>query len=291
MAKGLYIGVDGKARKVKKIYTGINGKARKVKKGYIGIDGKARLFFSGEKKLSYYGTATALTTARAYLAAASIGDYAIFYGGYNGTIVSAKNQNMDIYNSSLVKVTNNSRGFIRNMAAASNSSYAMFGGGQKYDDEQGSEEAVSTVRAIDGNLTTTLTSFTNVAKKDLAATTVNDYVLFGGGYNGSRTIYATVDAYDTNLTKTTPTPLSQGRYGLAATTIGDYALFGGGSSSNYTEVYDTDLVKSTATPLSEARKYLAATTVGNYALFGGGCYDGNNKNSKVVDVYQVSESN
>ena len=32
MAKGLYIGVDGKARKVKKIYTGINGKARKVKK-------------------------------------------------------------------------------------------------------------------------------------------------------------------------------------------------------------------------------------------------------------------
>ena len=31
MAKGLYIGVDNKARKVKKIYIGVNGVAREVK--------------------------------------------------------------------------------------------------------------------------------------------------------------------------------------------------------------------------------------------------------------------
>lgn len=44
---GFYIGVDGKARKVKGAYIGIDGKARKIKKGYIGDEnGKARLCFT-----------------------------------------------------------------------------------------------------------------------------------------------------------------------------------------------------------------------------------------------------
>lgn len=41
-----YIGVNGKARKVKDIYIGVNGKARKVKKAYIGVNGKARLCYT-----------------------------------------------------------------------------------------------------------------------------------------------------------------------------------------------------------------------------------------------------
>ena len=40
---GFYIGVDGKARKIKGGYIGVDGKARKIKKGYIGVDGVARL--------------------------------------------------------------------------------------------------------------------------------------------------------------------------------------------------------------------------------------------------------
>ena len=44
MATGFYIGVDGKARKIKGGYIGIDGKARKIKKGYIGDEnGVARL--------------------------------------------------------------------------------------------------------------------------------------------------------------------------------------------------------------------------------------------------------
>lgn len=44
---GFYIGVDGKARKVKGGYIGIDGKARKIKKGYIGdASGVARLCWS-----------------------------------------------------------------------------------------------------------------------------------------------------------------------------------------------------------------------------------------------------
>lgn len=61
MAKGAFIGVDSKARKIKKMYIGVDGKARKVKKAYIGVDGKARLFWSGGA-----GKWVALTTANSY---------------------------------------------------------------------------------------------------------------------------------------------------------------------------------------------------------------------------------
>ena len=43
---GFYIGVDGKARKIKGGYIGVDGKARKIKKGYIGVNGVARLCWS-----------------------------------------------------------------------------------------------------------------------------------------------------------------------------------------------------------------------------------------------------
>lgn len=47
MAKGIYFGVNGVARKCKKMYFGVNGVARKVKKIYIGVNGVARLFYAG----------------------------------------------------------------------------------------------------------------------------------------------------------------------------------------------------------------------------------------------------
>ena len=53
MAKGAWIGVGGKARKIKNMYIGIDGKARKIKKAWIGVGGKARLFFSSDQVLTY----------------------------------------------------------------------------------------------------------------------------------------------------------------------------------------------------------------------------------------------
>ena len=46
MAKALYDGVNGIARKVKKKYDGVNGIARKVKKAYDGVNGIARQYWS-----------------------------------------------------------------------------------------------------------------------------------------------------------------------------------------------------------------------------------------------------
>lgn len=68
------------ARKVKKGYVGVDSKARKIKKAYIGVGGVARPCWSGGE-LSYYGTITPLSVARYYLAATTVGDYALFGGG------------------------------------------------------------------------------------------------------------------------------------------------------------------------------------------------------------------
>jgi len=74
------------------------------------------------------------------------------------------------------------------------------------------------------------------ARRNLAATSVGDYALFGGGYDGSYS--KVVDAYNTSLTRSTPTALSKARYNLAATSVGDYALFGGGDTGSYSKVVD-----------------------------------------------------
>lgn len=45
MAKGIYVGADNVARKVKKMYVGVDGIARRVKKAYIGVAGVARQYY------------------------------------------------------------------------------------------------------------------------------------------------------------------------------------------------------------------------------------------------------
>lgn len=53
----MFIGVDSKARKVKKVFTGVDGKARAVKKVYIGDEsGKARLVWQDFALPIYTGT-------------------------------------------------------------------------------------------------------------------------------------------------------------------------------------------------------------------------------------------
>ena len=76
----------------------------------------------------------------------------------------------------------------------------------------------------------------SVARRYLAATSVGNYALFGGGDADSYS--AVVNAYNTSLTMSTPTPLSQARRDLAATSVGDYALFGGGGATSRSAVVD-----------------------------------------------------
>ena len=80
MAKKMYVGVNGVARKITSAYVGVNNIARKITKGYVGVGGIARQFWPGGGVI-YYGTATALSQARQNLAATTVGNYGLFGGG------------------------------------------------------------------------------------------------------------------------------------------------------------------------------------------------------------------
>lgn len=227
MAKGAYVGVDGVAHKVKKIYTGVDNVARKVKKGYVGVGGVARPFFSAEAVLEYYGTITPLSLVKEALAATTVGNYAIFAGGKERNVTTDA---MDYYTNSLVKGTGDLRDAKSDLAATTVGDYAIFAGGYVNLAEQGWNISYS-VDTYDSSLTRRTGTILSQRRAYLAAATVGNHALFGGGDDS-------VDAYDTNLTRSTPTVLSGARRRLAATTVGDYALFGGGYGSSYKDTVD-----------------------------------------------------
>lgn len=272
--------------------TELKSVARRIKKAYIGIGGIARPCW-GSYKLEYYGTATSLWYGQTRLAATTVGDYALFGGGYNPT--NGYISKVDAYDKSLtVTYPSSFRNSRDSLAATTVGDYAIFGGGYKGAGISFSSE----VDIYDKSLTKITSSniaLLNTLKRDLAATTVGNYALFGGGYEmGTNADFSTssslVEAYDTSLTKTIPTALSLARALLAATTVGNYALFGGGSgASAIVDAYDTSLTRTLPTELSFARDDLAATTVGNYALFGGGSYFTNTFiATNKVDAYDTS---
>ena len=233
---------------------------------------------------------TELSQARSNLAATTVGNYALFGGGYSYSsgVGYYRYATVDAYDTTLTRTSPTALSQERSgLAATTVGNYALFGGGQS------SSSYSAVVDAYDTSLTRTTPTALSQVRSSLKATTVGNYALFGGGSGGGYN-YATVDAYDTTLTRTTPTALSQARSQLAATTVGNYALFGGGyfyfpgDSATYATVnaYDTTLTRTTPTALSQARYSLAATTVGNYALFGGG--ESSSSYSAVVDAYDTS---
>ena len=128
------------------------------------------------------------------------------------------------------------------------------------------------------------------ARTQLAATSVGDFALFGGGAESM----STIDAYNTTLTRSTPKTMYGGGYTLSATTVGNYALFAAGRYSDSlvgyeVDAYDSSLTRTTPTGLSQARTNAAATTVGNYALFGGGRTSSDASSVRAeVDAYNAS---
>ena len=222
-------------------------------------------------------------------AATTVGNYALFGGGLGH---SSYYYDVLAYSTNLTKTSapylSESR---HSLAATTVGNYALFGGGQK-----GAGSASDWLNTVDAynQILTKVTSPAPLSetKSQLAATTVGNYALFGGGYDREDT----VDAYNQASTKvTSPAPLSEGRDRLAATTVGNYALFGGGYGggsgvySSVVDAYDQTSTKVTSpAPLSEGRCDLAATTVGDYALFGGGDDDAlSTSYFNVVDAYDT----
>lgn len=255
------------------------GIARKVRKAYVGVGGVARPFWGGGE-LAYYGTATALRTARYKLAAATAGGYAIFAGG----TASSYDDTVDAYDASLTRTKpsyelSESKNVLY---GASVGKYALFGGGSN-------TGYTKTVEAYDSSLTRSQEANLSTAKSNLATVSTGSYALFGGGSAGS-SLYATVDAYNSSLTKSTPSPLSSGRQYLGAAMAGDYALFGGGfvtTANSTVDAYNPSLTRSTPSVLSATRYFIAAAAAGNCAVFAGGALTSSTF-SNVVDGYDSS---
>lgn len=237
--------------------------------------GYAAITFNNAPLMAKNTNVQDLQYSAADLAAAAVGDYAMFAGGFNS--VDRWSDTVNVYNSSLVKISSLNLTYkVSELAAATIADYALFGGGSNGD--------VKTLNAYDSNLMRWYPADLSVARRNLAAAAIaGEYALFGGGGNGNGAVYSTVDAYDSNLVHSTPTALSVSRRQLAAAAVGLHALFGGGydnsSVSTAVDAYDRSLVRSTPTALTEERFSLAAVAVGNYnesnnyAIFAGGQYE------------------
>lgn len=278
MAKRIYIGAGGVARKVKKGYIGVGNAARKLKKAYIGVGGVARPFWAGGE-VAYYGTVTPLSSAKSGMGSASAGSCALFAGGY----VSGRVTTVSAYNSGLSRSLPTVLSQARNdLQGASVGSYAVFGGGCP------GTSGSAVADAYSSDLSKVSVTSLSVARMSLAAVSGKGMALFGGGRhdgsNVSDAVYSTVDGYNESLTRSILPSLQTARRHLSGCAVGKYALFGGGhtvgmndnanAASAAVDAYDTEtLTRTTAASLSTARSKAMGASNGKYGLFcGGGQY-------------------
>ena len=224
-----------------------------------------------------------LSKGRYEFAATSVGDYALFGGGYNsGSVLS----DVDAYSTNLTHSTPTALDERRHrFTATANQSYALFGGGERYSSET---DYYPNVDAYNADLVHSTATDLSEGRSRLAATTVGDYSLFAGGRLTGGFSSDKVDAYDNNLAQSTATALSLDRASLVATTAGEHAIFAsgskwsgsGGNGVRNVDAYSGNLVHSTLADVTYYG-YAAATAVGDYALFGA-------SSNTRVDVYNSS---
>ena len=238
MAKAMYVGVDSKARKVKKAYVGVDNIARKIKKAYVGIANVARLFFSGEPIFYTVETAGHLSGGGAY-PGDRVGDHAIYLSYVWKSDTGNASQCAVAYSKELVYTE---------LDPPQSGSFTPDG------------------------------QYNNAAYTHFGKTKNHVYISSGANSNMNHSRpYATFSsAYDANLTRTSFGALAvYGPNGLAAeytshTTTKSVKA----SESAYdrtVSVVDANLVTSTTANLTKNRNYCGGYgNVGQYALFIGG---------------------
>ena len=186
---------------------------------------------SGGWQRAYYFYNTELTRVNVLTggnkgrsAAVTIGNKAIFAGGYSGAS-STVNKNTDVITDTNTVLGSTDLSLARAyLTATTVGGYAIFGGGQ--------DGTTRTNRVDVFNEDLTLISGVDnlsEARSNFPAVTIQDCALFIGGEIKSGKS-ATVDAYSADLVHTVPQGLSETRSLHNATTVGDYVLVGGGST-------------------------------------------------------------
>ena len=227
----------------------------------------------------------ALSQARESLVATTVGNKAIFAGGYvSGNTYSNV---VDIYDSSTNTWSTATLSQARRLLSATTvGTKAIFAGGGVATFPYTS----NVVDIYDASNGTWSTATLSQARESPSATTVGTKAIFAGG--GVATFPYTsnvVDIYDSSSNTWSTATLSQARGNLSATTVGTKAIFAGGYDNGYSnvvDIYDSSSNTWSTATLSLARALLSATTVGTKAIFAGG-RDSENP-SNVVDIYDSS---
>lgn len=206
-----------------------------------------------------------LSAASGGLGAATVGNWALFGGGYD---IGAKS-----YRSFVC-------GYTTTLAAVPVAAPILAGQSQKTvaqaspDGKYALFANYETITAYNEDLVKSVPTVMSVSRSGYAAATAGGYTLFAGGFLS--TSASVVDAYDQFLTRTTPQALNVGRNGPVGATLDGYAIFTGGknppSSYEYQqgfEVYDAYLVR-TGGSQGIVGEGAGAAAVGGFALFAGG---------------------
>lgn len=281
MATRIYTGVDGKARKVNRIYVGVGGKARSVKKVYVGVNGKPRLVYKIIYKLRKVKNASSIdpiSSGRIQLTSASVGNYALFAGGCNGSNGSDRCSLVDAYDSQFTHVLPNSLCDAKSFPIGGNiGNHALIVGGNVASDTGSTN--TTTVDVYDTSLIKTSGTELYQDLSDGIYAANKKYALFGRG-SSNMSNGETGTAYDNSLTAHEFKVTGYGGRGSGAS-VGKYALFAGGTLYNRkVDAYDETLTKRRIDDASVYRDYSSGVMTDHYAIFGG------NLNSKCeVDVY------
>ena len=296
MAKSVYVGVGGVAKKVKNIYVGVEGKARKVIKAYVGVNGVAKLFYERKKEVGKVSNLSNYTYRCTRLAV--IGDYVLLLS----TVDSNNDKNYDVsyvetYNSSftLGSASNLSKARAGMSIGNIGDKYVMIIGGNPISGN--SVEAIDVIDVYDKSLTTKQLQYPDKKGIDsLSTCNFNNNCICAGGCNSDAAHKSEVYRYDTSLTYTQLTSLKYVASTSASSVVGDYALFATGTSTrssssyNYVTHYNSSFTHGELLNIISGRESAGGSYNSKYALFAGGSinYTSTSTHLSVVDTFDSS---
>lgn len=286
MARKLYIGVDGIARRVTKMYIGISGAARRIKKAYVGASGNwARVCFYYSSSIYRRDEAPQMSVPRVELAGAGAADSAVFAGGRTEPLSTAELlSTADSYDVSLTRTSapglSEARYFLSGVSIGN---YALMAGGCTSLPSAAVMETSAVVDAYDELLTRTIVTALSQARMRPMVAAFENYAVIAGGMrdqsSGLNIFSNAIEAYDSALTKSSLMSMASYRGRGAGARVGSYILFAGGlladtSALDTVEVYDESLTRTAITSLELARYDIAGASNGTHALFAGGAEAG-----------------
>ena len=232
-----------------------------------------------------------LSQARDGMAAVSVGDKAIFAGGYyfrhHGNVICDSDA-VDIFHGrtgrwSTVQLS----GPRPAVSVITVGTKVLFAGGIYYIGDTGTDSSV--VDIYDYSTGKWSVSALSQPGSGLHPTAVGDLTMFTGLGDLSNVI----DIYNAANGQWTTATLSQGRGGMGITTVGDLTIFAGGSPgapgySNAVDIYNSATAQWSVSSLPTALLNMGAVTVGSDAIFGGGdSLEPGGNESNVVEIYNA----